>query len=120
MLNANRFLSVWGSLFIGLLFVAPHIALAAEGPGGALPYESWLAGLRASITGPVAFSLALIGIVGSGGVLIFGGELNGFLRTLLFIVLVMALIIGAQNMLSGFFGRGAELAQIIQTFQMRA
>jgi hypothetical protein len=46
----------------------------------------------------------------AGGILIFGGELNGFFRTLIFIVLVMALLVGAQNMMSTFFGRGAEIA----------
>jgi hypothetical protein len=29
---------------------------------------------------------------------------------LIFIVLVMALLVGAQNMMSTFFGRGAEIA----------
>jgi hypothetical protein len=48
----------------------------------------------------------------AGGILIFGGELNGFFRTLIFIVLVMALLVGAQNMMSTFFGRGAEIAAL--------
>ena len=63
------------------------------------------------MTGPVAFTIALIGIVVAGGVMIFGGELNSFFRTLIFIVLVMALLIGAQNMMGTFFGRGAVLVQ---------
>ena len=93
-----------------VLMLLPDGALAAEGSGGALPYESWLTALRTSVTGPVAFSLSIIGIVVAGGVLIFGGDLNGFFRTLIFIVLVMALLVGAQNMMSSFFGRGAEIA----------
>jgi len=48
----------------------------------------------------------------AGGVLIFGGDLNGFFRTLIFVVLVMALLVGAQNMMSSFFGRGAEIAAL--------
>ncbi|MBO3708948.1 MAG: conjugal transfer system pilin TrbC, partial [Candidatus Accumulibacter sp.] len=80
--------------------------------GGSLPYESWLTNLRNSVTGPVAFALAMIGIVVAGGVLIFGGDLNGFFRTLIFVVLVMALLVGAQNMMSSFFGRGAEIAAL--------
>jgi len=60
----------------------------------------------------VAFALSIIGIVVAGGILIFGGELNGFFRTLIFIVLVMALLVGAQNMMSTFFGRGAEIAAL--------
>ena len=95
---------------VGLMLMTPEAALASEGTGGALPYESWLTNLRNSVTGPVAFSIALIGIVVAGGILIFGGELNAFFRSLIFIVLVMALLIGAQNMMSTFFGRGAEIA----------
>jgi type IV secretion system protein VirB2 len=93
-----------------LLLLAPETAFASEGTGGALPYESWLTNLRNSVTGPVAFTLSLIGIVVAGGILIFGGELNAFFRTLIFIVLVMALLVGAQNMMGSFFGRGAEIA----------
>lgn len=100
-------------LFFLLLTVSIHPALASEGSGGSLPYESWLTNLRNSVTGPVAFTLAVVGIVVAGGILIFGGELSGFFRTLIFLVLVMALVIGAQNMISTFFGRGAEIAVII-------
>ena len=98
-------------LLLVLLLAPPHV-FAAEGTGESLPYESWLTNLRNSVTGPVAFALAMIGIVVAGGVLIFGGDLNGFFRTLIFVVLVMALLVGAQNMMSSFFGRGAEIAAL--------
>ena len=93
------------SLFTFFLFllVLPEIALASVGGGGGLPYESWLVSLRNSVTGPVAFTLSIIGIVVAGGILIFGGELNAFFRTLIFIVLVMALLIGAQNIMTNLF-----------------
>lgn len=93
-----------------MILLAPHHVLASEGTGGSLPYEDWLTNLRNSVTGPVAFSLSIIGIVIAGGVLIFGGDLNGFFRTLIFLVLVMALLVGAQNVMSTFFSRGAEIA----------
>lgn len=67
--------------FIGLavfLLLMSSPALASQGQGGGLPYESWLNNLRQSVTGPVAFALSIIGIVVAGGVLIFGGELNAF------------------------------------------
>jgi type IV secretion system protein VirB2 len=92
------------------LLLAPHQALASEGTGGSLPYETWLTSLRNSVTGPVAFALSITGIVIAGGVLIFGGDLNAFFRTLVFIVLVMAFLVGAQNMMGTLFGRGAEIA----------
>lgn len=103
----------WLALAVALLWLlAASAAWAAEGGSGSLPYEGWLTKLRESVTGPVAFALSIIGIVVAGGVLIFGGDLNGFFRTLIFLVLVMALLIGAQNVMTGFFGRGAEVAQV--------
>jgi type IV secretion system protein VirB2 len=104
-------------LCLGLLLalcLAPD-AQASEGVGGTLPYESWLMNLRNSVTGPVAFSLSMIGIVVAGGALVMGGDLSGFFRTLIFIVLVFAFLVGAQNMMSNFFGRGAEIAAAEQT-----
>ncbi|HGO8296289.1 TPA: conjugal transfer system pilin TrbC [Neisseria meningitidis] len=106
-------------LFIGLavfLLLMSSPALASQGQGGGLPYESWLNNLRQSVTGPVAFALSIIGIVVAGGVLIFGGELNAFFRTLIFLVLVMALLVGAQNLMSSFFG-GAEVTAAVQAAQ---
>ncbi len=87
-----------------LLTTDAHAAAAA---GGGLPYEAWLTKLQQSMTGPVAFSVSLIGIIAAGGVLIFGGELNAFMRTIVFIVLVMGLLVGANTMMSGLFGAGA-------------
>lgn len=98
---------------LGLILLMPYPVFASEGTGGALPYEGWLTNLRNSVTGPVAFSIALIGLVVAGGILIFGGELNAFFRSLIFIVLVMALLVGAQNMMSTFFGRGAEITAVV-------
>ncbi|EWS66550.1 conjugal transfer protein TrbC [Hydrogenophaga sp. T4] len=69
------------------------------------------------MTGPVAFALSIVGIVIAGGVLIFGGDLNGFFRTLIFIVLVMALLVGAQNMMGTFFGRGAEIVDAVDVLR---
>ena len=46
---------------------------------------------------------------GLRGPVIFGGDLNGFFRTLIFIVLVMALLVGAQNIMSTLFGKGAVI-----------
>jgi len=111
-LNNSTVFYVGFFMLLMFFLLAPQHAFASEGTGGALPYEGWLTNLRNSVTGPVAFSLSVIGIVVAGGVLIFGGDLNGFFRTLIFIVLVMALLVGAQNVMSNFFGRGAEIASL--------
>ncbi|MGL5291999.1 MAG: conjugal transfer system pilin TrbC [Vibrionaceae bacterium] len=108
----TRSFIIYFTLCAVLFLLITQPAIASEGTGGSLPYESWLTNLRNSATGPVAFSLSIIGIVVAGGILIFGGELNGFFRSLIFIVLVMALLIGAQNMMATFFGRGAEIVAV--------
>jgi type IV secretion system protein VirB2 len=103
---------IWTCAFLLLAFclLAAQPVFASEGIGGTLPYESWLMNLRNSVTGPVAFTLSMVGIVVAGGALVMGGDLSGFFRTLVFIVLVLAFLVGAQNMMSNFFGRGAEIA----------
>ncbi|MBA3754717.1 MAG: TrbC/VirB2 family protein [Nitrosomonas sp.] len=103
------------TLFL-ILLALPEIALASVGGGGGLPYESWLVSLRNSVTGPVAFTLSIIGIVVAGGILIFGGELNAFFRTLIFIVLVMALLIGAQNIMTNLFAGAVIITASTQEF----
>ena len=110
--NRSKIFFIGAAILLALIMLAPHQAFASEGTGGSLPYESWLTNLRNSATGPVAFALSIIGIVIAGGVLIFGGDLNGFFRTLIFLTLVMALLVGAQNVMSTFFGRGAEIAAL--------
>lgn len=97
-----------GAIILGVFLFAPH-AMASAMQGGGLPYESWLTKLQDSVTGPVAFTLSIVGIVIAGGVLIFGGELNAFFRTLCFLTLVMALLVGAQNIMTNFFGHGAVI-----------
>lgn len=113
--HRSRLFFISVGIFLAFILLSPHQALASEGTGGGLPYESWLVELRNSVTGPVAFALSIIGIVIAGGVLIFGGDLNGFFRTLIFLTLVMALLVGAQNVMSTFFGRGAEIASLGHT-----
>ena len=106
-------LSIIGqALLLAVFILLPVHAIASTGTGGSLPYEPWLTSLANSVTGPVAFTLSVVGIVVAGGVLIFGGELNAFFRTMIFLVLVMALLVGAQNIMSGLFGRGAVIAAL--------
>ena len=93
-----------------LLLMAPD-AHASAGTGGGLPYEDWLTKIRQSITGPVAFAISIIALVGAGALLVFGGDMNGFLKTLVFIVLAIAFIIAAPAMLSSITGTGAVIGR---------
>ncbi|WP_448099859.1 TrbC/VirB2 family protein [Luteibacter jiangsuensis] len=84
-----------GIFLLSLVF--PAIAMAFESP---LPYEGGLKALEDSFTGTVPFVISLAGIVGCGAMLIFGGEISGFMRTMVFIVLVVAVIVQASSIIT--------------------
>ena len=60
--------------------------------GGAMPWDAGLTALTLNISGPFAGFVALMAVVISGAVLIFGGELQAFGRTMFFVILVLSLI----------------------------
>jgi type IV secretion system protein VirB2 len=101
-------------LVLGLMLSDSSVAHASAGGGGGLPYESALGKLKDSATGPVAFSLSLIGIVGGGGTLIFGGDLSGFFRTMIMLVLVIGILVSSVNLLQALFGHGATIVAVTQ------
>ena len=89
------------SLFLGLL-LAPELAYASSSAG--MPWENPLQKLVRSITGPIAFGVSVLAIVASGITLIWGGEIAGLIKTLIYIALVISLIVFATNILSSLFG----------------
>jgi len=95
-------------VFLATMAFSPELMAAGAGAGG-MPWEGPLTIIVASITGPVAFAISVIGIVAAGAVLIFGGEIGQFLKSTIILVLVIALIVLATNFLSGAFGIGAAL-----------
>jgi type IV secretory pathway VirB2 component (pilin) len=92
---------------LSALYLFPRNALAANTAGGITEWETPLQKVVASIDGPVAFGVSVIGIVIAGAMLIWGGEINEFSRKLIMLVLVLALIVTAVNLLSTLFGVGA-------------
>lgn len=95
-----------------VLLALPEIAFADE---KSLPYQTGLETLQDSFTGTVPFVISLAGIVGCGAMLIFGGEISGFMRTMVFIVLVVAVIVQASSLigfLKGSAGGAGRIAQV--------
>lgn len=104
----NRALLLLGVVL--LLVILTHPAFASNaGKGGGLPFDTWFNTIKSSMTGPFAFTTAIVGLVGAGAMLIFGGDMNGFLRTLIFIVLVLSFLVTAENTLNLITGGGAEI-----------
>jgi type IV secretory pathway VirB2 component (pilin) len=98
-------------LFLLFLALSPSMALAAgTGGGGGLPWETPIQNVSNSLTGPVAKAIALIGIIGAAGVLIFQhAEMNMFVRFVTWIVLVISCLVGANAFLNNAGATAAEI-----------
>lgn len=92
-----------------LLLAVFAIPMFASQATGGLPWEGAMTKLVASITGPVAFGISVIAIVAAGAGLIFGGEISGFLKSVLILALVIGMIVAATGVLSGLFGTSGAL-----------
>lgn len=103
-LNSAFFKNLLIVLFLFAIIALLQGAHASVTGGGEMPWESGLSTLTNSITGPVATGICLVGIVGCGAGLAFGGEMNQFVKTSLILVLVVCLIIGATKILKAVTG----------------
>jgi len=115
---SNRMMFTIG--LIGLLLLLTHPSFASSTSGGGLPYETYLTKISNSVTGPVAFTVSIIALVGAGSALIFGGDMNGFLRTLIFLVLVLSFVIAAKNTMSAITGKGAQITAPLMHHKTRS
>lgn len=102
MITVLRILNAIAHLLPSLVLIA-LVAFAIGYPAEALaedlqtlPYEEGIKVFRKSMTGPVPFVISLVGIIACGAMLIFGGEISGFMRTMVFIILVVAVIVQAS------------------------
>lgn len=101
---------VYASVFlvlVALVVWCPSLANAATSAGGGLPWEDPLQRLVNSLRGPVAFAISMLGLIAGGAMLIFGAEINDFVRRLIMLVLVISLLVFSGNILSNLFGVGA-------------
>lgn len=102
----NTWKPLAGGVALGAMACHPHLAHAAAA-GGALPWDTPLTTLRTDITGPVAFTISLLAMVACGAALVFGGEINEFIRRLIMVVLVAAFLVGVTNLASALGITGA-------------
>lgn len=115
-LNYRNLCLIGIAILLLLVMTQPACASTA---GGGLPFDSWLTKIQKSITGPFAFSASIIGLAAAGAMLIFGGDMNGFMKTLIFIVLVLSFLVAAQNTMTAITGKGAEISKpIVKEWQL--
>ena len=91
---------------VAVVALHPDIAQASS-IGGSLPWDTPLTTLKNDITGPVAFTISLLAMVACGAALVFGGEINEFIRRIIMLVLVCAFIVGVTNLASSLGIAGA-------------
>ena len=96
------------TLYSGLVLVSTGFLVASPDAFASITtgtaFDSPLAILRNVFTGPIAYTAALLGIVVAGAMLVFGGEIGDFAKRLIMLVLVIAIIVLANNVLLQFFG----------------
>jgi len=109
LLRSPAFWLLCAIVLFALLAAPAHAADASAGGGASLPWESPLEKLRKSFSGPVAFAIALLGIIACGGSLIWGGEISEFARRIIYVVLVVCLIVFANTLLTGALFSGAMI-----------
>lgn len=93
---------------IGCLVTTAAYAAAAGG-GGGLPWDAPLTTIETDLSGPTAGTLALIAFVVVFGVLVFGGELNFFGRSLCYTVMAAAVLTFGVGLLGALGIAGATV-----------
>jgi len=105
--NPHFWMAVLFILLMSGVIHPAHAADASDGGGAGLPWEGPLEKLKKSISGPVAFIIALLGIIATGAALIWGGEIGEFTKKMIYVVLVVCIIVFANTLLTGALFSGA-------------
>jgi type IV secretion system protein VirB2 len=87
---------------MGLFAVHAVSAYAAGGAG--LPWETPLATITESLTGPVAYGVTLGGVFGSGAALLFHGDMGDFGKKGCQIACAGGTVLFASQLLTSAFG----------------
>jgi type IV secretory pathway VirB2 component (pilin) len=101
-------IAIWILALVAVL-LPESAAMASSAGGGGLPWETPLQTVVQSIQGPVAYGISLLGIVSAGAMLVWGGEINEFVRRVIMLVLVISLIVFAGNILTTLFSSAAVI-----------
>lgn len=88
----------------------PHVASASVGAGAGLPYEDTFSKIVTSLTGPWAWTVAIVCVViFAYNAIQRGGDLGGSTMAFLGPAFICTLLLGTKKLMT-FFGQGALLA----------
>jgi type IV secretion system protein TrbC len=89
-------------ILMSMLALPGRVWAASSGP--TLPFEGPLRMLANALGGPVALSIAIIALMATGAVLVFGGELNEFARRACLLVLAISFLVSGSAFMTTLFG----------------
>ena len=78
----------------------------ATGAGG-LPWDTAIGTLQNDLTGPVATGISVIAFLAAGAALVFGEELGGIAKKLMYVVLGVAFIVMGDQFMTALGLTGA-------------
>ena len=95
--KVRRYFPLASLLFFCFVCVAEPPVSASE--GDSLPFVTPLDKLKQALTGKVATAIATIGVCVAGGMLIFGGQLDAFFRTMCLVVAASSVMVLANKVI---------------------
>ena len=91
-------------------YLQPRVAFASVGAGAGLPYEDTFSKIVTSLTGPWAWTVAIVCVIMFAWRAVErGGDLGGSTMAFLGPAFICTLLLGSKKLMS-FFGQGALLA----------
>lgn len=99
------------SALIVLLFISFPALASTAGPGGGtgLQWETPIQTIVRSISGPVAWGFLVLGLLAIAFKLVWGGDMDAFLRSAIYFVMVGSLIAFAVGIIGGVMFAGATI-----------
>lgn len=105
-----RFVLMVSAVLLLALIADPALASTA-GPGGGtgLQWETPIQTIVRSISGPVAWGFLVLGLLAIAFKLVWGGDMDAFLRSAIYFVMVGSLIAFAVGIIGGVMFAGATI-----------
>ena len=105
MLKLSKHRLSHAALMAATFALASQPAFAA-GAGGAnaMPWESGLTQISASLQGPVAYAIAIIGFIIAAIAFVIQGEMTGFTKKLIQAVFGISVLLSVGVLINNFFG----------------